>query len=177
MDSSSFTQGPGSPFFLPYRLTQRTLGEIAPVTPVVVEVGPAPEPSTELPRRPLEPLGDPKSLVRLFGYGDLVEASERNRTQGPRNKADRDNLQTLLDHLFALGTHRRCALPDDWRQGLQQLKAIHPNFAAVVDLVECEFTLAEVSKKPAVLPPILLNGPPGCGKTYWAECESCRPTR
>ena len=45
------------------------------------------------------------------------------------------------------------------------------NFDAVLDVIEAELTLGEAgdTEEGYVLPPLLLNGAPGCGKTYFAE--------
>lgn len=177
MDSSQFSRTPGSDLLVPVRLALRLLAaEQAAPPKAAVEPPPAAgflsNPDL-FPPTLLEPLDHQLGpMVALFSEQALTEAHERNRTQGPRNKSDRELVQALLRRLFTLGTLRRCGLPEDWDGQLDQLKRHHANFSEVVDFVQREFSLAETSNEPPRLPAILLDGPPGCGKTYFAEALS-----
>jgi ATP-dependent Lon protease len=174
MDTSGFTQHPDTRLFLPAHLTQgRFAAEESEPPKVAVEVTPAAgavSVADMFPPSLIEPLDRELGVViSLFDADALREAYERNRTQGPRNKSDRDLVQSLLRRLFTLGTLRRCGLPVRWNGRLEQLKRDHPNCSEVVEFVQREFSLSEISNQPPRLPAILLNGPPGCGKTYFAE--------
>lgn len=52
------------------------------------------------------------------------------------------------------------------RDELVTVRADCPNFTDVVDLVDRAVALSIASGAPVSMPPILLSGPPGCGKTY-----------
>jgi ATP-dependent Lon protease len=174
MDTSGFTQHPGSLVLVPADLAYERLAVAqasgALKTPAAAPIAPS---FDAFPPELREPLGEePGPLITLFRAQTLSESYERNRTQGPRNKVDRELVEALLRKLFRGGTLRRCALPEDWDARLDRLKGEHANFSEVVDFVQSEFSLAEVSNQPPRLPPILLNGPPSCGKTYFAEALS-----
>ena len=72
---------------------------------------------------------------------------------------------------FALRGNKRClmALPADWSDRLDRLAERFLNFKAVIDYVRTECQVASISTtRAAKLPPILLLGSPGIGKTAFA---------
>ena len=64
--------------------------------------------------------------------------------------------------------HRPVALSPS-RDALQALRVDFPNFGAVIDLIERRCALSTFADGAFVLPPILLVGPPGVGKTHFAK--------
>lgn len=74
-----------------------------------------------------------------------------------------------LERLRSLGPDRRLAHNPCWRSDLDALKRAMPNFAAPLDLVASQLALAEFSGKPMRIPPMLLLGPPGVGKTHFTQ--------
>lgn len=102
------------------------------------------------------------------------EAIERSRAaaarRNERDDGDRRYSTTLYRFLQDVGGLRRLAIPAcDWRTRLEALIDDMPNFEAVVRYLRTEFTLAEFSGKPPRLAPMLLDGPPGVGKTLFAR--------
>jgi ATP-dependent Lon protease len=74
----------------------------------------------------------------------------------------------MLDALLARGEMRAVGMPKSWRARLAALRADMPHFGAVIDRIEACLALAEFTRTPARLPPMLLAGPPGVGKTHFA---------
>lgn len=70
----------------------------------------------------------------------------------------------------ARGEYRKLAqLPEDWRQQLDALETVFPNFGEVIDYLRALFVIAALGDKTPRLDPVLLNGPPGVGKSLFAE--------
>ena len=66
---------------------------------------------------------------------------------------------------------RRIARPDSELvfDALKKLRESQPHFSAVIDLVQQHLRLSFAQGKPLHLPPILLLGEPGTGKTRFAQ--------
>lgn len=78
----------------------------------------------------------------------------------------------IFKRLKAKGHLRMIAKPFDPQEVLCQLELLRssqPHFADVVDLVQRQIALAEARGLPLKLPPILLNGDPGVGKTFFTH--------
>lgn len=77
---------------------------------------------------------------------------------------------TLLRRLAAIGGERRLAMPPQhWRAQLDTLAREMPNFTEVVRYLRLELTLAEAAAMAPSFAPLLLDGPPGIGKTVFAR--------
>ena len=106
--------------------------------------------------------------VPIYAWDAPVKLLAGRKTNPDRETRDRD--KRLFEQLRALGALRRvCA----WTQmdavldGLRALRASQPHFSSVVDLIDARLRLAQVRDEPARIPPILLAGPPGVGKTHF----------
>lgn len=75
----------------------------------------------------------------------------------------------LYRKLKASGPLRCVAVPGDPAAALAALRESQPNFGAVIDLVEAQLALAHRSERAFALPPILLVGEAGVGKTHFAQ--------
>jgi hypothetical protein len=75
----------------------------------------------------------------------------------------------ILDRLAAEGPDRSIARPPNWREGLQELVREMPHFAEPVRLLSNALALGEASACPTRIPPMLLLGPPGVGKTHFSQ--------
>jgi ATP-dependent Lon protease len=62
----------------------------------------------------------------------------------------------------------RC-LPEAWREILDKLQSDFPNFAEVVDYLRGQFSLGDPGEPIVTFDPFLLDGPPGVGKSFFAE--------
>jgi len=79
-------------------------------------------------------------------------------------------LTALMDAIRARGDHRPLvSIAPDWRTQLNALEAQFPNFSEVVDYLRGAYALAEYGEGVPELSPMLLNGPPGVGKTMFAN--------
>ena len=105
-------------------------------------------------------------------YDETVLASKSSASLLTTVKDERERKRLAVVHRFwvALGGRRQIAVPiPEWRAALSALAVEMPNFSAVVDYLAGEFALAELAKQPPLLAPILLDGPPGVGKTTFAR--------
>lgn len=78
----------------------------------------------------------------------------------------------LFKALEDKGCFRRIGNPDLTAhvisENLDVLAKAQPNFREVVELIAEQITLARVQSRPPAIPPLLLSGPPGVGKTHFA---------
>ena len=134
------------------------------------EAARAPVAATEcagLPDDPVAAWDGPR--LKLFSRDELARdaAQTDTRHQDPEARQRKSALHALLTER---GEYRRLApLPADWRAQLDAIEARFPNFAAVVDYLRALFAVAELSASSPHLDPLLLNGPPGVGKSLFAE--------
>lgn len=82
--------------------------------------------------------------------------------------------RNVVSNVFALlrrrGPYRKLTkLRPDWRGALDQIRDDFPNFREVLDYAGALFSIAASGDQTLSLSPMLLNGPPGVGKTYFAE--------
>ena len=86
--------------------------------------------------------------------------------------ADKDIRQRHVDirkRLIEKGPDRAVARPPDWRASVAELEAALPNFRAPIQLLRNALALGEASLAPVRVPPMLLLGPPGVGKTLFSH--------
>lgn len=77
---------------------------------------------------------------------------------------------TRLQELVAQRSMRPRLHPTEaWRTDLAGLRENCPTFGAVTELIERAVSLALMTGSPLRLPPILLAGPPGVGKTHYCR--------
>jgi ATP-dependent Lon protease len=102
---------------------------------------------------------------RVYEWDAPLSLIENHRTPDQdAQKRDKDIFELLKKH----GHMRRVARPDSDLvfDALALLRERQPHFSAVVDLVRQHLRLAFAQGKPLHLPPILLLGEPGVGKTH-----------
>lgn len=78
--------------------------------------------------------------------------------------------EKLLVRLLNLGPDREFVLPGDNAVSIIAMEHEHPNFRAPLRLIRNRVAMAATLKKPVRIPPILLVGAPGVGKTYFTHC-------
>lgn len=101
--------------------------------------------------------------LRLFDPADL-EALEAEIPLVTKERGKQ--IKAWTSKLKALGPDRRLACqPENWRDGCQNLLGLFPNFSAVIAFIQQQMALAAQLDGVFVLPPVLLIGPPGIGKT------------
>lgn len=92
-----------------------------------------------------------------------------NAGMGSADRADQARDAAMFRKILELGPWRRCAAPCDVQTAVRALSDEFGHLQPVVDFLADRLALSEASEQPFVLPPILLVGPPGVGKTYFAS--------
>ena len=103
-------------------------------------------------------------LQAMLDAGDDPDMSVR--------AADQDIRQRKVDvrkRLIEKGPDRVIARPPDWRARMAELEAALPNFREPINLLRNALALGEASRGPVRVPPMLLLGPPGVGKTLFSH--------
>lgn len=117
--------------------------------------------------RPSEQLDLPwidNFAMRLCDHQELEQAVKTSTAKGADNQA----VASFLSDVMEQPVERALSRPPT-RESLMALALCFPNFAPVVDFLLCRAALALLPpQSPLLLPPIVLNGPPGIGKTAFA---------
>ena len=103
-------------------------------------------------------------------WAELLKASEDTATAF--RSADKDvneRAAKLRERLIKKGPDRRIAQPAGLRESMDQLEASLPHFREPIRLLRNSLALADATKRPVRVPPMLLLGPPGIGKTYFTH--------
>lgn len=107
--------------------------------------------------------------ITVFRQKDVegLQTSAGATTSGGEHST---RLKATLRHLRATGGERPLAeSPDEWEDKVADLLQRFPNFARVIEEAIAP-SLAIASQGGYVRPPpVLLVGPPGCGKSYFAQ--------
>lgn len=113
-------------------------------------------------RRPF----DPRPKIRLFDPKELERLIAQNDSRGDREV--RQKLSTLYKNV---GEAERplAVVTKKWDALAAGLRARMPNFGAVLDIVDQTAALARRGRGVFRLPPLLLVGDPGLGKSYFCR--------
>jgi ATP-dependent Lon protease len=85
---------------------------------------------------------------------------------------DKDHTGRELQAITAAltrGTKRSIVRPLKWRAALDGLATECPAFSDAIDIYASAHQVSEVTSKPPSIPPILLVGPPGVGKSHFCR--------
>jgi len=110
-----------------------------------------------------------RATVQVFDPG-LVDVAASIQ-QLSIDSESRHKMQVALKKLLAFGTTRPRSQPDHtWSRDLETLRLEFPGFAEVVtQVVQPHLSLIASAARRVRMPPILLVGPPGVGKTAFAR--------
>jgi hypothetical protein len=110
---------------------------------------------------------------QLYSLEQINRARDNNQALGSRDAKDKKRVTELLDELQSRTGIRKLAGPGfNWRKKLADMLEQHPNFNEVITYLKGEFQIALETKMPLELAPMLLDGPPGIGKTLFAHALS-----
>ena len=135
-----------------------------PAAPAVAQV-PAPKPPARARRQTAA--GHPVAVI------SAALITERRKSVEQRTKYSSEEKKTefkLMDDLLARGETRLVGLKPDWRQRIAQMRSDMPHLWKVIDRIEACCAMSVFSRQPLRIPPLLLVGPPGVGKTHFAKC-------
>jgi ATP-dependent Lon protease len=118
---------------------------------------------------PLDMLRGIEPCLKLLDKNQVEEAAGAlNSFAGDEDK--RSRARSLIKALRSVGEYRKLqCLPYDWRRILDRLERRFPNFLEVINYFRSMFALAERNGRSISFSPVLLAGPPGVGKSYFAE--------
>ena len=105
-----------------------------------------------------------KVLVDAENLLDRLRAV-REGAQGDRDQAKREDV--ALSRALERGAYRSIVRPTGWREALDDLALELPAFRGVIDLIRNAHALSEATGSALAIPPLLLVGPPGVGKSYF----------
>ena len=132
--------------------------------PAVPQHSPAPKPAIS--RRKRRSPGEHQ--VHVISAEDLFRRSAEIELKYKFSTTERKLEEKFVGELLARGEDRPVGLKKDWHALLSQLRSDMPTFSAVVDRIEACCALARFTRTPLRIPPLLLAGPPGVGKTHFA---------
>lgn len=102
---------------------------------------------------------------RPYQFGGEVDLGLPQPSLSSEEELRFDKLRWLADH--PLGHQRHLLFGTaEIRDRLAGARKACPSFAVVVDIIDRAVALSMMSGTPLSVPPILLLGPPGCGKTH-----------
>lgn len=114
------------------------------------------------------PHADPPSrLVRVVDPTILHSLANQYIPKGTAD--ERKRASKVFSDLAARGAHRIVKLSSTWEADLSALSIDAPHFQPVVDFIREACYLAVSLQAPVRVPPTLLVGDPGVGKTYFAR--------
>jgi len=103
--------------------------------------------------------------VPVFSPDDLARVARQAEQAG----GERIRLAHAATRAMASRGRREVRVPDA-QTVLESLRRRFPNFAAVVEFIDIQFALARHQQPEQFhIAPILLDGPPGVGKTFFSE--------
>lgn len=108
------------------------------------------------------------TLIVVYGVLEPLLLIQDLKARTP----DRDihkRIEALYQRIKPKGNRRALAKPDLDLVGFNRLYQAFPHFSAVLDLVREQLAFAELTGKPFLIPPILLAGNPGIGKTRFSQ--------
>jgi ATP-dependent Lon protease len=136
---------------------------------------PLPHPNThDLPQIEPGPMPDPLALfdgpkIKLYTEA-AVESFARKANTSASENFELARVKALLKALWKNGEDRKLAVvPHFHRKDIAHLKNAYPNFVDVIAFIGGQLEVAKLKDNALRVPPILLSGPPGVGKTRFVE--------
>lgn len=127
---------------------------------------------------PTVPVAPPTARKRRAAGGQATQVisvaaiAERRKGIEQRTKFSTDEKKAeikMMDDLLARGETRLVGLKRDWPARITQMRSDMPHLSKVIDRIEACCALAAFTRQPLRIPPLLLVGPSGVGKTHFAK--------
>jgi ATP-dependent Lon protease len=110
----------------------------------------------------------PTPTIPLAGFKDVYDTSKVEKALQDLPQSSSEALRALYEKMLRLGGQRFAVKPS----ALPQMQALFeelPNFAEVLEHIRRQLALCVDSEDDIELPPMLLLGAPGIGKTHFAR--------
>ena len=85
--------------------------------------------------------------------------------QGDGDHAKRE--EAAISSAFKTGVDRCIVRPQSWNEDLEELTLELPAFQAAIEVIRNALAISSLTGSPPSIPPLLLVGPPGVGKSYF----------
>ncbi|MBX9872507.1 MAG: AAA family ATPase [Burkholderiaceae bacterium] len=105
--------------------------------------------------------------VAVYGVLEPLNLVKDLKARTPDREIHKRN-EALYRRIKPKGHRRALAQPQVDPLRFDHLRRAFPHFAPVLDLVQDQHAFAELTDKPVQIPPILLGGDPGIGKTRFS---------
>lgn len=115
-----------------------------------------------------DPQECPEHLYPVYTEATLIAFKARIALLSP-DKEMRKRDEEVAKLLLAKGCKRLIGMPDSPQEAMEELRGYMPHFGEVIDFLHDHLVLAAHCRKASRLPPILVNGEPGIGKTHFAN--------
>jgi len=109
-------------------------------------------------------------MLLVYNEADVsdFESSLQPLARGSDRRRSLEPLLQALKQQMPIGYRTYVRVPRDYRRRLERLEAAMPNFRQVIHQIRLLLTLQKAGRNLLSLPPILLTGDPGVGKTFFA---------
>jgi ATP-dependent Lon protease len=112
----------------------------------------------------------PGTLSMPVADSKVVEQVESLYEKYVHDEDRRKAIAGVLEHLRKKGMYRLLSpAPRNWRARISLIEKQHPNFAEVCSYLRVACAIAEVEEREVQLAPMLFDGPPGIGKSFFAS--------
>jgi ATP-dependent Lon protease len=104
---------------------------------------------------------------QVYDVDEVLQTRERLKLALRRSEFERAN--AVLTSLNERGPTRKLACSPNLERELVSMIEAYPQFRAVIRYVLSHIRLAQASRRPLRVPPLLIHGEPGLGKTHFAK--------
>jgi ATP-dependent Lon protease len=111
---------------------------------------------------------DPTLQHQVFDAHEPVKLLKNLQLSTPDTEGI-NRIEAVYRKLKELKSLRKIGMPDQDLASLDDLEQSHPHFQEVIDLVRNRVVLSRESHRALYIPPILLLGEPGVGKTHFSQ--------